>query len=109
MGLGRGSLIVVSLPGDIGKPRPALIVQTGDYPTSKAVVVLPLTSKTDGPEGPRVTLQPSAQNGLRQSSRVMVDKPSLIRRDKIGAEFGRLGPAEMVLVNRAMAHFLGIG
>ena len=107
--MGRGSLILAALPGDIGKVRPALVVQTDAFPETSSLAVLPLTSDLDGALGPRIDIAPSLENGLRAPSRVMVDKIGIVRRIKIGAEIGRLTTAEMARIDQAMALFLGIG
>ena len=40
----QGDIIAVSLPGDYGKPRPAVVVQSDDFAHLHSVTVLPLTS-----------------------------------------------------------------
>ncbi|MBX9615909.1 MAG: type II toxin-antitoxin system PemK/MazF family toxin [Caulobacteraceae bacterium] len=105
----RGSLILAALPGDIGKVRPALVIQSAAYPDTSAVVVLPLTSDVEGPPGPRVELSPTAENGLRSLSRVMVDKIGIVRRSKVGPPIGRLSRNDMAEIDRALTLFLGIG
>jgi len=99
--------VVVALPGDYGKPRPALIVQANVYRETMAVVVLPMTSEILGPSGPRIHIEPSPENGLRIPSRVMVDKPGTIPREKVGSRLGSLAASEMTAVDRALALFLG--
>jgi mRNA interferase MazF len=45
MTMSRGELVVVAAPGDYGKPRPAVIVQSNAIPESHAsVVICPMTS-----------------------------------------------------------------
>jgi mRNA interferase MazF len=41
-------------------------------------------------------------------SQVMVDKAQSIPREKIGETFGRLGDAERLAIDRALALFLGL-
>ena len=36
----RGDVVVVAAPGDYGKPRPAVIVQTDAFPRAHASVVV---------------------------------------------------------------------
>jgi mRNA interferase MazF len=55
----------------------------------------------------RVAVEPSAQNGLLKPSQIMVDKIMTVRREKIGAPFGRLDDETLLTVNRALALFLG--
>ena len=56
----------------------------------------------------RLTVEPTPENGLRKSSQVMLDKAMTVRRDKLGAPFGRLDDDTMVAVNRGLALFLGL-
>jgi len=70
----RGDLVVVALQGEHGKPRPALVVQSDLFEQLPTVTVLPLTSQPiDGPA--RVTIAPSAANGLQAASQIMVHRP----------------------------------
>lgn len=103
-----GELITVSLRGEYGKPRPALIVQSNRYLHLNSVAVLPLTSYLTDSEPCRVLIEPSSMNGLRERSLVMVDKPATVLREKTGPVIGRLSPEEISAVNRALAIFLGI-
>jgi mRNA interferase MazF len=103
----QGDLISVSLPGDYGKPRPALVIQSDIYEHLNSVTVLPLTSNVLSAEGCRVTIEMSEENGLRQVSQVMVEKAATLPRSKAGPVIGRLSTNNMSAVNRALAVFLG--
>ena len=104
----RGDLVTITLQGDFGKPRPALVIQADAFDAHPSVTVLPVTStRVDAPLL-RVTLQPTAQNRLRKPSQVMVDKAMTVRRDKLGDVFGRIEMESMVEVERCLAIFLGI-
>lgn len=104
----RGDLVTVVLPSHDGKPRPALVIQSDLFDEHPSVTVLPVTSTLRDTPIFRITVQPSAQNGLHVASQVMVDKPQSIPREKIGEAFGRLGDAERLAVDRALAVFLGL-
>ena len=104
----RGDLVTVALPGDFGKPRPALVIQSDLFAGHATVTVLPVTSTETPAPLFRIPVEPSAGTGLRETSFVMVDKAMSIRTEKLGAAFGRLGDADTVRVNRALALFLGI-
>ena len=104
----RGDLVTVALPGDFGKPRPALVVQSDLFSNHATVTVLPVTSTPVETPLFRLPVDPTPDNGLREPSFVMVDKTMSIRTEKLGAAFGRLGRADMTRVNRALALFLGI-
>ena len=105
----RGDLVTIALPGDFGKPRPALVVQSDLFNADHATVsVLPITSTIIGAPVFRITLEPSAANGLRQVSQIMVDKIVSMKREKIGEVFGRLDNETMLRVNRALTVWLGV-
>jgi mRNA interferase MazF len=105
----RGDLVTITLQGDFGKPRPALVVQSDLFNADHATVsVLPITSAIIGTPVFRITLEPSAANGLRKVSQIMVDKIVSMKREKIGEAFGRLDDETMLRVNRALTVWLGV-
>ena len=104
----RGDLVTVAMRGDFGKPRPALVIQADQFNEHATVTVLPVTSTLVAAPLLRITVQPSAENGLQQPSQVMVDKSMTVRRDKLGQAFGRIDVDVMVEVERCLAVFLGI-
>ena len=69
----RGDIVAVSLQGDYGKPRPALIVQSNLLTELESVVLCPITSDVRDAAF-RITVDPDNANGLRVLSQVMVDK-----------------------------------
>ena len=103
----RGDLVTVALQGDYGKPRPALVIQSDLFDEHPSVTILPVTS--DLRETPifRITVEPSAENGLSTTSQVMVDKAMTVSRRKIGVPFGHLSDTDLLAVTRALAVFLG--
>ena len=105
----RGDIVTVAAAGDYGKPRPAVVVQTDAFPESHAsVIVCQMTSDlADAPDF-RVTVEPSAENGLRIRSQVMADKPITIRRERIGQRLGRLTADELAQLNTSLAFALGL-
>jgi len=103
----RWDLVTVSLQGDPGKPRPALIVQTDLLSELDSVVLCPVTSELRTAVF-RVTLEPTAHNGLRVLSQVMVDKLSTLPRSKISEPFGRLEDERMRAVDRALLLVVGL-
>jgi mRNA interferase MazF len=107
--MARGDVVVVAVPGDYGKPRPAVIVQSDVFPESfTSVIICQLTSDlADAPDF-RVTIEPSVENGLRSRSQIMVDKPVTIRRTRIGQHIGRLASADVARLNSALAFVMGL-
>jgi mRNA interferase MazF len=108
MEVSRGDLVTIALPGDYGKPRPALVVQADAFQALASATVLPLTSDLHDWPLFRITIRPSRSNGLRQASQVAVDKTATVPRTKIGQRIGRVDPTTMRAVDAALAGFLGL-
>ena len=105
----RGDIVVVSAAGDFGKPRPAVVVQSDALPESHAsVIVCQMTSELVDAPAFRITIEPTAQNGLRARSQVMADKPTTVRRNRIGRAIGRLGAREIADLNASLAFVMGL-
>lgn len=105
----RGDLVTVALPGDFGKPRPALVVQADLFnATHASVTVLPVTGGVLDAPLFRITLEPTAANGLKKPSQIMVDKIISVRTDRIGKTIGRVSEDTMIGVGRALAVWVGI-
>jgi len=104
----RGDFVTITMPGDFGKPRPALVIQADLYAEHASVTVLPVTSKPVVAPLLRIDVLPSTGNGLRVPSQVMVDKAMTVKREKVGPVFGRIRADKLVEIERALAVFLGI-
>ena len=105
----RGDVVTVAAAGDFGKPRPAVIVQTDALPLEHAsVIVCQMTSDLSDAPDFRVTVEPSAENGLRAPSQVMADKPVTIRRERVGDRIGRLSERDIAKVSIALAFVMGL-
>ena len=106
--MSRGDVVIVAAPGDYGKPRPAVIVQSDAFPESHAsIVVCQMTSEIVEADF-RVTIEPDPETGLRVRSQIMADKPATIRRDRIGRRIGRLEAADMARLNTALVFVMGL-
>lgn len=104
----RGDLVTITMQGDFGKPRPTLIIQANHFSEHASVTVLPITGTLVAAPLLRVSVQPSAENGLQKPSQVMVDKTMTVKHDKVGPVFGHLDADAMVEIERCLAVFLGI-
>jgi mRNA interferase MazF len=105
----RGDVVAVAVPGDYGKPRPAVIVQTDAFPDSHpSIVVCQMTSRLVDVTDFRVTVDPTSENGLRARSQVMADKPVTVRRERIGQRIGQLGADDIAKLNAALAFVMGL-
>jgi mRNA interferase MazF len=103
----RGDLVTIALPGDYGKPRPALIVQSDLFDAHPSVSILPITGELRDAPLFRLLVEPSDSNGLRKTSQIMVDKIRTVARGRVGEIIGHLEQEALVAVNRALAVFLG--
>ena len=104
----RGDLVTVTLQGDFGKPRPALVIQGDQFGELSSLAVLPVTSALIDAPLFRITLRPSKGNGLQKPSQVMVDKPMTVRLERVGSVVGHIEAESLVEVERSLAVFLGI-
>jgi len=105
----RGDVVTVATTGDYGKPRPAVIVQTDALRAAHAsVVVCQMTSECSDAADFRVTIDPTAKNGLRVRSQVMADKPVTIRRERIGRLVGHLDDKDIGRLNIALAFVMDL-
>ena len=106
--MSRGDVVIVSAPGDFGKPRPAVIVQSNAIPEGHAsLVICPMTSELVEADF-RITIEAGPETGLRVRSQVMADKPVAVRRERIGQRIGQLGAAELARLNVALALVMGL-
>jgi mRNA interferase MazF len=105
----RGEIWTIAGGGDYtGKPRPAVIVQDDRFDATASLTICAFT--TDPTEAPlfRVLIEPSERNGLRASSRLMVDKLTTVARERLGYRVGRLDHEDVIRLNRAILVFLGM-
>jgi mRNA interferase MazF len=108
MPMSRGDVVIVAAPGDFGKPRPAVIVQSNAIPEGHAsLVICPMTSELVEADF-RITIEAGPETGLRVRSQVMADKPVAVRRERIGQRIGQLGAAELARLNVALALVMGL-
>lgn len=98
----------VAAPGDFGKPRPALVIQSDRFDEHATVTVLLVSSTRIDAPLIRLDVPPTSGNGLRAPSQVMIDKTMTLRRERIGAPFGEADDQLMLEVGRLLAVFLGI-
>lgn len=109
MGVSRGDLAIAAAPGDYGKPRPVLILQSDKFhETASVIVALITTDQRPSAALFRKAILPSDQNGLREASDVMLDKLVTFPRSKIKKVIGHLPSTEMAEINAALALLLGI-
>ena len=107
--MNRGEIWTASAgSGYIGKPRPVVIVQDDRFDATAAVTVCAFT--TDPTDAPLIRLHIEADEvtGIRESSRLMVDKITTIPRSKLGERIGQLSDDDMIRLSLALVVFLGL-
>jgi mRNA interferase MazF len=104
----RGDLVTVAAPGDYGKPRPALVIQSDLFDEMPSVTLCLVTSTLRNAPIFRISVDPSSGNGLERISQIQVDKTMTVARDRVRQSIGRLDDATLLKVNRSLAVFLGI-
>jgi mRNA interferase MazF len=105
----RGEVWTVSGGQDYArKPRPAVILQDDRFDATASITLCAFT--TDKTEAPlfRLPVSPTAGNGLKKVSRLMVDKIATVPKHKLGERIGRLDDEDMARLNRAALVFLGL-
>ena len=105
----RGQFVTVALQGDFAKPRPALIVQNDAFADLLNVLICPVTTDVrEGVDLTRITIEPSADNGLRARSQVLADKVTSISRLKIGRVIGEIDIVDLAEVQLALRRILDL-
>jgi mRNA interferase MazF len=103
MDLKRGDIVVCAVSGDYGKPRPAVVVQSDLFNlTHGSVTLCPITSHLIDTPLFRLNVAPAIENGLHQSSQIMVDKITTLPRDKIHQKVGVLSDNLRAELNKAI-------
>ena len=104
----RGSVVTVASPGVYsGKPRPAVVVQADRWlQAHPSVTLCPLTSTLRQAPLVRIAVEPSARNGLRKPSQLMVDKLFTVPTQAVGEVVGQLEPQVLVDLDLALRGWL---
>jgi mRNA interferase MazF len=105
----RGDVVIIALPGDYGKRRAAVVVQSDLFASDFAsVLVCPMTSEPLAHSVARIAVAPSPENGLPAAGNLMVDKTAAIPRSRIFRPVGRLDQATLQRLDAALALMLGL-
>jgi mRNA interferase MazF len=104
----RGDVITVAVSGDYGKPRPAVVIQSDELPSTDSVLVCQITSVPRDASKHRLPIERLAGTGLRTGSFVMVEKIVAVKREKCGRVIGHLPRASMRALNPMLAFVMGL-
>ncbi|PSJ64842.1 type II toxin-antitoxin system PemK/MazF family toxin [Kumtagia ephedrae] len=102
----RGDIVIVSLPGDYGKPRPAVVCRMtgwkGDWKVTSSLLWRPSTKAQS------CCASTLRRNGLKQASKVMVDKLYAIPEHRIHQHIGKLDRDSLRRIDLALMMMLDL-
>lgn len=104
----RGEVWTVAGGDYTAKHRPAVIVQNNTFASTASITICPLTTNRTDADLFRLPIEPNTENGLREASRLMVDKISSVPKTRLGRHLGQLSNEEMARLGRAIVVFLGL-
>ena len=108
MAVKRGDIVIVT-HADLGKPRPAVVVQADEFNESpNTFLVCPITSEITEKLPLRPILQPDPGTGLREQSQIMTDKMLAVRADRVRGVLGSIDPTTRDQLDRALLLILGL-
>jgi mRNA interferase MazF len=106
--LKRGEIVTVAAPGDYGKPRPAVVIQSDWLANTDSVLVALMTSAIVDAPIYRLAVEPTSASGLKVLSQVMVEKILAVPRDKCGHRIGRLDEPTLIALNHMLSVVIGL-
>jgi mRNA interferase MazF len=108
MALRRGD-IVLATHADLGKPRPAVVIQADEFiENAVTILICPLTTDLSEKLPLRPIVPADSSTGLRERSQIMTDKMLALRRDRVRSVLGRIGAATSDELDRALLIILGL-
>ena len=107
MEIKRGDVVICAAPGDYGKPRPAVVVQSGLFNgTHSSVAVCLITTHLQDAPLFRIPVPAGRMTGLKLESQVMVDKVIAIPRNKTTGRAGALAAGPLKEIDNALRLWL---
>ena len=106
----RGEIwIATGNEGFSGKPAPFVIVQRNmSIPLRQSVMVCRVTSSLEDAMLFRLSLNPSAENGLEKPSSISVDKVLTIKKSNLTRQIGRITENELLQLDDLLRFWLGL-
>lgn len=95
MKLVRGAVVTASINAPSGKPRPFLILRSDHFAGHRLVTVLAFTSTLVDAPTLRITIEPTAENGLRLPTQAMIDHIESMRVERVQLVVGRIAAADL--------------
>lgn len=105
----RGELYVAAPPGEYGKPRPVVVVQSDLFIAQRnSITVCLLTSDLIDAPLFRVRVNPGPSNQLKNPSDVMADKLMTLTKGRFGARLGALNIDELAALDQSLRRWLAL-
>ncbi len=105
----RGDVVLMVVPGDLGRPRPGIIVQANELTDhTTTVLTCPLSSDVQGDSLLRPVVEPATANGLRVRSQIMTDKLLAQRRERVRRVIGAIDAETNDRLDTALLLVLGL-
>lgn len=102
-------MVTAAFQGDLGKPRPAVILHADEYIEAHETLLLcPLTTFLADSSNFRPTIAPSPENGLQATSQIMVDKTTHLKKTSIRQVIGRLSDDDIARLETALINITGL-
>src|SRR5437763_16638623 len=103
----RGDIwTVAGVPGYSGKPRPAMVLQDSRFDATESITICPFSGDPTAAELFRIPIEPTATNGLKSTSRIMVDKITTVAKSKVGKQVVRFGVEDVIRINLAVVVYI---
>lgn len=107
--LQKGAIVLCSISNDLGKIRPAIIVQNSNLIINKeTIIVCPLTTKIVENSIARPIIYPNTQTNTKQESQIMIDKLCSIKKKRIKSMIGNISQAELLTLDNALKLWLDL-
>jgi mRNA interferase MazF len=101
--------VLMVVPSDLGRPRPGIVVQGGEFNAGlSTILVCPVSSDLQDRLLLRPLIEVAPENGLRLRSQIMTDKLVALRRDGIRRVIGRIDAETSEHLDRALLLLLGL-
>jgi len=104
----RGDIAIVAY-GELGRPRPVVIVQADELgEATMTVVACPITSELTGKLPIRPLVEPDETNALRVQSQIMTDRILAVPRERVRQVIGQIDRQTRDRLDRALLLVLGL-
>lgn len=104
----RGDIAIVAY-GELGRPRPVVIVQANELGESTmTIIACPITSELAAKLPIRPIVEPDKTNALRVRSQIMTDRILAVPRERVRQVIGQIDRDTQDRLDRALLLVLGL-